>query len=648
MLCATCKAELRPGARFCNVCGARQPEGDPGQTQAPTSAETDDSGVRAKRPPRVPRPNDDDDAQANGRETPSSAQIATSMLPHSAETVPVNGSATPPEDHIPNAGLRDFLINPDDESPAAPRGASSQPDATSFDWESADTAEQRAQHAAANGGSPASAPVVVRFAMPPLDELARATADDDGFPFGPGAGPDDALPWPLPPSIIVGGRYRVERLISPPAETTDEENQYIVADLQGYERCWSCGKSNGAEAARDQYCQSCGADMLAREYVMTERMLPADVETTGDATSDVTDAVTSDVDADVDADVDGASATPESGAENTPAGSVSEESAPVETAPDEPTASEGESSEGESAPPEGAGSGVETREFVQGKRAYRVTPRVIEAPAFPLGARVLVATATDVGRTRMGEHNEDSVAALVVTLGYDSRTLPLALGLVADGLGGHANGQDASRLVAKTIAEQIVKSVAAPFTTLPPSALEGESGLDQALLEAARAANTKLCAENQQTGGDMGSTLVAALVCGDTAFVVNVGDSRAYVFDGGELRRLTTDHSLVEQLIQSGIVTPEDRYTHPKRNQIFRSLGDDPNMPMDLFIQKLTPGMRLLLCSDGLWEMAHDEQMRDILTQTAAPHAACDALIRAANENGGEDNISCVLIDVSA
>jgi serine/threonine protein phosphatase PrpC len=489
--------------------------------------------------------------------------------------------------------------------------------------ERADTIEQSAQDATINGGSPTSAPVIVQFEMPPLDELARATAEGDAaFPFGPGAGPDDALPWPLPPTIIVGGRYRVERLISPPAATAEDENQYIVADLQGYERCWSCGKSNGAEAARDTYCQSCGADMLAREYVMTERMLPADDETTGDAAGDV----------------DGDSGKPGPGADDAP-----ERSEKAEAATDESTVSEGDT-----APTEDAASGADTREFVQGKRAYRVTPRVIEQPAFPLGARVVVATATDVGRTRMGEHNEDSVAALVVTLGYDSRTLPLALGLVADGLGGHANGQDASRLVAKSIAEQIVKSVAAPFTTLPPSALEGESGLDQALLEAARAANAKLCAENQQTGGDMGSTLVAALVCGDTAFVVNVGDSRAYVFDGGELRRLTTDHSLVEQLIQSGLVTPEDRYTHPKRNQIFRSLGDDPNMPIDLFSQKLTAGMRLLLCSDGLWEMAHDDQMRDILAQTAAPHAACDALIRAANENGGEDNISCVLIDVSA
>ena len=619
MLCVNCKAELRPGARFCNVCGARQPEGDPGQTQPPASAETDDSGNRAKRPPRVPRPNDD--AQASAEGTPPSGQISTSILPRSAETVPVNSASSPAEERIPDAGLRDFLVNPTDDPATSQGDASVQPNAAPFDWTSADTAEQSAQHATANGVSPTAEPVVVQFEMPPMDALAHATAEGDDFPFGPGSGPDDAMPWPLPPNIIVGGRYRVERLLSPQTEMSDGENQYIVADLQGYERCWSCGKSNGVEAARDQYCQSCGADMLAREYVMTERMLPADDDTASDAASD------GDSEADADA------AGPETSAADAPAAPVT----------DEATATDGEPETTDD-----TASGVDAREFTQGKRAYRVVPRVIEPPAFPLGARVVVATATDVGRTRVGEHNEDSVAALVVTLGYDSRTLPLALGLVADGLGGHANGQDASRLVAKTIAEQIVKSVATPFTTLPPSALEGESGLDQALLEAARAANAKLCAENQQTGGDMGSTLVAALVCGDTAFIVNVGDSRAYVFDGEDLRRLTTDHSLVEQLIQSGLVTQEERYTHPKRNQIFRSLGDDPNMAMDLFVQKLKPGMRLLLCSDGLWEMAHDEQMRDILTQTVAPHAACDALIHAANENGGEDNISCVLIDVSA
>ncbi|MGH2487913.1 MAG: hypothetical protein ACRDHE_18075, partial [Ktedonobacterales bacterium] len=269
MLCANCNAELRPGARFCNVCGVRQPEGDSSQTQAPTGAETDESGNRAKRPPRVPRPTDD--ALARDGETQPSAQFATSILPRSAETVPVNDSATPAEEHIPDAGLSDFLINPADEPATAPSGALSQPDAASFDWESADTAEQSAHHAAANGGSPTSEPVVVQFEMPPLDQLARATAEGDDFPFGPGAGPDDALPWPLPPNIIVGGRYRVERLISPPAETTDGENTYIVADLQGYERCWNCGKTYGDESAHDQFCQTCGADMLAREYVMTER-----------------------------------------------------------------------------------------------------------------------------------------------------------------------------------------------------------------------------------------------------------------------------------------------------------------------------------------------------------------------------------------
>ena len=607
MLCHQCGTELRPGARFCNVCGARQPESDPEQTGTSGGSEGEESGSRVKRPPRVPRPSDDKPRSHDG-ETASS--IATSTLPNSTASAEGNDFPATADAPIPDAELRDFLINPTDDQINARGSASSRPDHPAIDWEREDTAEQGAIPLSSNGAALASRGMMAQFDMPPLTQLARDGAEGDtSSPLTKRSSPNDSLPWPLPPNMIVGGRYRVERLMPRLTGVPEDENQYIVADLQGYERCWSCGATYGAEAATDQFCQKCGADMLAREFVMTERMLPSDE----------------------------ASATEpdESGVERAATDGEAAESSTSENAGEEGQTPETDSAE------------QDARVFTQGKRSYRIEPRVIEPPAFPLGARIEVAIATDVGRTREGEHNEDSAAALVLTLAQDSRMLPLALGLVADGLGGHANGQDASRLVARTITERVMGVAAAPFVSAPTDSLAGETGLDGALLEAASAANAQLCAENERTGGDMGSTLVAALVCGDTAYLVNAGDSRAYVFDGEGLRRITTDHSLVEQLIQSGLVTPEERYTHPKRNQIFRSLGDDPNMQMDLFVQKLKPGMRLLLCSDGLWEMARDEQIQDILTRTPAAREACDALVRAANENGGEDNITAVLLDVS-
>ncbi|HEX6817231.1 MAG TPA: protein phosphatase 2C domain-containing protein [Ktedonobacterales bacterium] len=601
MLCQQCGAELRPGARFCNVCGARQNASEPEQAPVTTGAELEEGAGRAKRPPRVPRASDEA-TQAHG--DVSTLPIMTDLLPGAG---PDNeGSATPndAEPLIPDAELRDFMIQPSDSEHSASSGSSV------GDVEDQDTAERAIPLAGSNGA--ATIAPAVRFDMPPLAELTRAgeSDEDTGFPLTRRVGPDDALPWPLPPQMIVGGRYRVGRLIPGASADPERENQYIVADLQGYERCWSCGETYGAEAATDQFCQKCGADMLAREYIMTERAI-ADGET-----------------------------TPGEGAVAAEPSVTDQEASPDEAAGQLEDQESGEAPEASSPPPD-------VREFTQGKRSYRVEPRVIAPPAFPLGARVEVAMATDVGRTREGEHNEDSASALALTLAHDSRMRPLALGLVADGLGGHANGQDASRLVARTITEHIMGMAAAPMVSAPTGALTGESGLEAALLEAARAANTRLCAENARTGADMGSTLVAALVYDDTAYIVNAGDSRAYVFDGDGLRRITTDHSLVEQLIQSGLVTPEERYTHPKRNQIFRSLGDDPHMQMDLFVQRLKPGMRLLLCSDGLWEMARDEQITEILRQTLAPREACDALVRAANENGGEDNITAVLLDVT-
>ena len=123
-----------------------------------------------------------------------------------------------------------------------------------------------------------------------------------------------------------------------------------------------------------------------------------------------------------------------------------------------------------------------------------------------------------------------------------------------------------------------------------------------------------------------------------------MGDSRAYLYDGAALRRLTNDHSLVQQLVAAGMIQPDEVYTHPQRNQIFRSLGDEPDVNVDLFVQQLKPGTSLLLCSDGLWEMVRDPDIEAVLREEADPQSACDALIVAANEGGGDDNVTAVIV----
>jgi protein phosphatase len=143
----------------------------------------------------------------------------------------------------------------------------------------------------------------------------------------------------------------------------------------------------------------------------------------------------------------------------------------------------------------------------------------------------------------------------------------------------------------------------------------------------------------------LGSTLTAALVIGDQAFIANVGDSRTYLVRSGKLERITQDHSLVERLVQAGQIEPDDVYDHPNRNLIYRSLGANrADVEVDIFTERLQPGDALLLCSDGLWEMIHTPQLESLLAEVADPNEAVNLLVERANENGGEDNISVVLV----
>jgi serine/threonine protein phosphatase PrpC len=125
-----------------------------------------------------------------------------------------------------------------------------------------------------------------------------------------------------------------------------------------------------------------------------------------------------------------------------------------------------------------------------------------------------------------------------------------------------------------------------------------------------------------------------------------VGDSRAYRWNEQGLEQLTTDHSVVASMIANGQAAPEDIYSHPHRSIIYRSIGDKPSVEIETRILPLAAGDRLLVCSDGLWEMVRDEGIADVMLQEADPQAACDLLVKHANLAGGEDNISVIVVAV--
>jgi serine/threonine protein phosphatase PrpC len=255
--------------------------------------------------------------------------------------------------------------------------------------------------------------------------------------------------------------------------------------------------------------------------------------------------------------------------------------------------------------------------------------------------KLVVGTRSDVGIKRKYKPNEDSLFAAQGLIDEASTTHPYGLFVIADGMGGHANGQDASRLAIQTIIAYI----------LPRLSQHGPLSNDEyvrLLVEGIQSANQAVHQQNMDQRGDMGTTVTGALIVNNLAYVVNVGDSRTYLYrepDG--LKKITNDHSVVASLVEAGIIKPDDIYTHPKRSHIYRSLGEKPNVEVDQFTIELQEGDKLLLCSDGLWDMVRDPKIEDVIKSPAAnPSATSDALILAAFEGGGEDNVSVIVIQI--
>ena len=214
--------------------------------------------------------------------------------------------------------------------------------------------------------------------------------------------------------------------------------------------------------------------------------------------------------------------------------------------------------------------------------------------------------------------------------------------IVADGMGGHAAGEVASGLAIRGAAEVVLSSYLTP--TLDADAPYDEEQLKEIVRKAILQGNQYVLNEARARGNDMGTTITMALVAGDRAVIGNVGDSRTYIYRDGELRRISKDHSLVMRLVDLGQITENDIYTHPQRNAVLRSLGDKREVEVDLFTLRIKRGDALFLCCDGQWEMTRDPHMAQIIKAHDDPQAACDALIAAANEAGGEDNITSVLV----
>lgn len=230
---------------------------------------------------------------------------------------------------------------------------------------------------------------------------------------------------------------------------------------------------------------------------------------------------------------------------------------------------------------------------------------------------VLFGSRTDVGCVR--DHNEDS---LIVAP---------PLFAVADGMGGHAAGEVASEIAVNTLAR-----------TAPDR--PDTEGLCHAVIASNRAV-IEAATEKGREG--MGCTLTAAILESERLAIAQVGDSRAYLLHQGRMQQLTRDHSLMEEMIEAGELTPEEARVHPQRSVITRALGSDPNMQPDLYELNVSAGDRLILCSDGLSTMLEDPEIESIAKKTRDPQRCASVLVNEAIAAGGYDNVTVIVLDVA-
>lgn len=256
---------------------------------------------------------------------------------------------------------------------------------------------------------------------------------------------------------------------------------------------------------------------------------------------------------------------------------------------------------------------------------------MISIPALQIAMR------TDTGRVRT--QNEDAVAASAA-YGY---------AVLADGMGGYRAGEVASLMAVATLETSLQEAMDLLRTETSESEAECLNQISGLILAAIRKANSsilKLSHEEPECEG-MGTTLVAAVACNNHITIAHVGDSRTYRFRAGVLEQLTKDHSLLQEQIDAGLISPEQARASSNRNLVTRAVGVDADLAIEIHSYQVLPEDIYLLCSDGLSDMLEDTVIKNVLaTESTSLDNACDVLVNRANESGGHDNISVIVMRV--
>ncbi|GAB4474966.1 MAG: protein phosphatase 2C domain-containing protein [Anaerolineales bacterium] len=257
--------------------------------------------------------------------------------------------------------------------------------------------------------------------------------------------------------------------------------------------------------------------------------------------------------------------------------------------------------------------------------------------AMVLEPRLQSAYAQSPGLQR--DYNEDALLALDLSIGYQDIIQTIGIYAIADGMGGHLHGEIASKVAISSIASSLLEHLLLPQfnPTIPKPPNSYLSILKESVLLAHQEVLDKA------SGG--GTTLTCSLIVANTITIAHIGDSRAYhISEEGEVKLYTRDHSLVKRLVELGQISEKEAQTHPQRNVLYRALGQTDPVEVDVFSLPTPSSGHLLLCSDGLWGVVSESQIAQTLHQSRHLQEACHRLIQMANEAGGPDNISIILV----
>jgi PPM family protein phosphatase len=253
------------------------------------------------------------------------------------------------------------------------------------------------------------------------------------------------------------------------------------------------------------------------------------------------------------------------------------------------------------------------------------------APQFQTGC------AQSIGLQR--DHNEDSLLLINTLLANNGDQTPVGLYIVADGMGGHKHGEMASGLAVRSVANLILRKIF--LSLIAPRPAPPQESIQEILESSVQEAHRTIMKEAPGSG----TTMTAVLLLDKHMSIAHVGDSRAYLIaNDGSMQLLTRDHSLVMRMMELGQLTAEEASVHPQRNVLYKALGQGEPFTPDITSMPIPETGQVLICSDGLWGVVPEEQISHLILTAPNPQVACQVLVDAANEAGGPDNITAILI----